>query len=94
MDNNFTHTKAAGTEPFDHEYGVGYQVHHKDWSPFPRINRLRKQFLARPYDIDLDRLRLVTKSYKEHVKCPTMLRVAYAFREVLENENCTSMTRN
>lgn len=86
MDNNFTHTKAAGTEPFDHEYGVGYQVHHKDWSPFPRINRLRKQFLARPYDIDLDRLRLVTKSYKEHVKCPTMLKVAYAFREVLENE--------
>lgn len=30
MENNFTHTTAAGTEAFDHEYGVGYQVHHKD----------------------------------------------------------------
>lgn len=29
-----THTTACGTEPFDKNYCIGYQVHHEDWSPF------------------------------------------------------------
>ena len=56
------HTLASGTEPFDKTYCVGYQVHHEDWSPFPRVNRLRQTFLDRPYEIDLERLRLVTQA--------------------------------
>ena len=42
-----THTNACGTEPFDKVYCLGYQVHHEDWSPFPRVNRLRQDFLDR-----------------------------------------------
>ena len=77
------HTTASGTEPFDKNYCVGYQVHHEDWSPFPRVNRLRQTFLDRGYDIDTQRLRLVTESYQTHPNAPEKLKVAYAFENVL-----------
>ena len=38
------HTTARGTEPYDKVYCLGYQVHHEDWSPYPRINKLRQTF--------------------------------------------------
>ncbi|MGN0983781.1 MAG: glycyl radical protein [Gemmiger sp.] len=79
------HTLASGTEPFDKTYCVGYQVHHEDWSPFPRVNRLRQTFLDRPYEIDLERLRLVTQAYQEHEGEPRKLQCAYAFEKVLLN---------
>lgn len=79
------HTIASGTEPFDQVYSLGYQVHHEDWSPFPRVNRLRQTFLDRPYEVDVERLRLVTESYKEHEGCPRKLQCAYAFEHVLKN---------
>ncbi len=82
-----THTDARGTEPFDKVYCLGYQVHHEDWSPFPRVNRLRQAFLDRKYWIDVERLRLVTEAYKEHPRAPRKLQCAYAFEKVL-NE-CT-----
>lgn len=80
-----THTTARGTEPFDKNYCVGYQVHHEDWSPYPRINRLRQTFLDRGYDVDVERLRLVTESYKAHEGQPEKLKVAYAFDNVLRH---------
>ena len=55
------HTTARGTEPYDKVYCLGYQVHHEDWSPYPRINKLRQTFLDRGYDVDVERLRLVTE---------------------------------
>lgn len=73
----------CGTEPFDHTYSLGYQVHHEDWSPFPRVNHLRQTFLDRPYDIDLERLRLVTEAYQKHETCSAKLRCAYAFENIL-----------
>lgn len=79
------HTDARGVEPFDQTYGLGYQVHHKDWSPFPRVNHLRQTFLDRPYDIDVERLRLVTQSYKEHQGYPRKLQCAYALEHILLN---------
>lgn len=79
------HTNACGTEPFDKNYCIGYQVHHEDWSPFPRVNRLRQTFLDREYYVDVERLRLVTESYKEHEVCPKKLQCAYAFENVLLN---------
>ncbi len=79
-----THTTASGTLPFDHSYGLGYQVGHEDWSPYPRVNRLRQTFLDRPYDIDVERLRLVTEAYKEHESKPQKLKVAYAFENILK----------
>lgn len=79
------HTTAAGTQPFDQTYSLGYEVHHKDWSPFKRVNYLRQTFLDRPYDIDVDRLRLVTEAYKMHETAPKKLQCAYAFEHILLN---------
>ena len=77
------HTQARGTEPYDKVYCLGYQVHHEDWSPYPRINKLRQTFLDRGYDVDVERLRLVTQSYQQHEHLPEKLKVAYAFENVL-----------
>lgn len=79
------HTNARGTEPYDQTYSLGYQVHHKDWSPFARVNKLRQVFLDRPYEIDVERLRLVTEAYQKHEVCPRKLQCAYAFENVLLN---------
>lgn len=78
-------TNATGTEAFDKSYGIGYKVNHEDWSPFPRVNRLRQVFLDRPYEIDVQRLRLVTEAYKQNENAPRMLQCAYAFDNVLRN---------
>ena len=77
------HTTARGTEPYDKVYCLGYQVHHEDWPPYPRINKLRQTFLDRGYDVDVERLRLVTESYQQHEHLPEKLKVAYAFENVL-----------
>ena len=77
------HTTARGTEPYDKVYCLGYQVHHEDWSPYPRINKLRQTVLDRGYDVDVERLRLVTESYQQHEHLPEKLKVAYAFENVL-----------
>lgn len=82
---SFNNTNACGTEPFDITYSLGYQVNHKDWSPFPRVNRLRQTFLDRPYEVDVERLRLVTEAYKKHETSPRKLQCAYAFENILFN---------
>lgn len=79
------HTTACGTQPFDKTYSLGYQVHHEDWSPYPRVNRLRQAFLDRPYDIDVERLRLVTEAYQKHEDAPRKLKCARAFENILLN---------
>jgi pyruvate formate-lyase/glycerol dehydratase family glycyl radical enzyme len=82
---NFNKTNAYGTEPFDQIYSLGYQVNHEDWSPFPRVNNLRQTFLDRPYEIDVERLRLVTEAYKNNESAPRKLQCAYAFENILLN---------
>lgn len=79
------HTTASGVERFDHTYSLGYQVNHDDWSPYKRVNYLRQTFLDRSYDIDVDRLRLVTEAYKKHENAPKKLQCAYAFENILLN---------
>ncbi len=81
------HTTAIGTESYDKNYGLGYQVHHGDWSPFPRVNHLRQTFLDREYYIDIERLRLVTESYKAHEGESRIMNCAYAFENVLLNSD-------
>ena len=62
------HTTARGTEPYDKVYCLGYQVHHEDWSPYPRINRLRQTFLDRGYDVDVERLRPQGKDWNDDLR--------------------------
>lgn len=85
MSVNMKNTSARGTEKFDKIYSLGYQVNHEDWSPYPRVNYLREKFLSRPYDIDVERLRLVTEAYRENETAPRKLQCAYAFENILKN---------
>ena len=76
---------AKGTENYDHTYGLGYKVGHEDWSPFPRVNRLRQTFLDREYYVDVERLRLVTEAYRANEKKTAKIRCAKAFENILLN---------
>lgn len=78
-------TTACGTEPFDKTYSLGYEVNHDDWSPFSRVNHLRQTFLDRSYEVDVERLRLVTDTYKKHETSSRKLKCAHAFANVLLN---------
>lgn len=82
---SMTKITARGTEPYDKTYSLGYVVNHEDWSPFPRVNHLRQTFLDRSYDVDVERLRLVTESYQKHQTGSRKLKCAYAFENVLLN---------
>lgn len=85
MSVNMKNTPARGTENFDKIYSLGYQVNHEDWSPYPRVNYLREKFLSRTYDIDVERLRLVTEAYRNNETAPRKLQCAYAFENILKN---------
>ncbi|MGF1687413.1 formate C-acetyltransferase/glycerol dehydratase family glycyl radical enzyme [Photobacterium japonica] len=78
-------TAARGVDTFDKVYGLGYEVGHDDWSPYPRVNYLRQTFLDRPYEIDVERLRLVTEAFQQHEVAPRILQSAYAFENILLN---------
>ena len=77
--------EAIGTEEYDKDYGLGYSVGHGELSPYPRVNRLRRTFLDRPFVIDVQRALLVTQSYKETEGEPAVIRCAKALEKVLDN---------
>ena len=80
------HTDAIGVVPFDKPYGgIGYQVGHKGWSPYDRVNKLREAWGELPWNIDTTRLRLVTESYQQHENDSPKMQCAYAFAHLLEN---------
>ena len=79
------HTAACGCDAVDQTYSLGYVTGHEDWSPYGRVNRLRQVFLDRPFNIDVERFRNVTASYREHENAPAVLRCAYGFEKILEN---------
>ena len=83
--NDKLHTMACGLDPYDKTYSLGYEVGHGDWSPFPRVNRLRQVFLDRPFNIDNERFRNVTKAYQMYEDLPVKLRCAKAFESILLN---------
>lgn len=77
--------KPIGTEAFDKHYGIGYKVGHDGFSPYQRVNKLRKVFLDRKFNIDIQRARLITQTYKEHPQMSAKLKTAYSLKNILEN---------
>jgi formate C-acetyltransferase len=76
--------RAIGTEKYDQSYGLGYKKGHGDLSPYPRVNRLRKRFLERPFNIDIERAVLVTEAYMENEDKSPVMKCALAFEKVLK----------
>lgn len=61
------HSSASGIVPNDTDYGIlGPQKSSEDsaYSPFPRINRLRKIFQETPMSVDATRVRVYTEVFK------------------------------
>lgn len=79
------HTEARGVDSFDKHYGVGYKVGHDNFSPYGRINSLRKKFLNTEFYIDSQRALLVTESYKNSEHEPAVVRTALATDALLRN---------
>ncbi len=77
--------KACGTEKYDQFYGLGYESGHGEFSPYPRVNRLRRIFLDRSFNIDIERARLVTEAYRENDEASPVMKCALALKNVLEN---------
>lgn len=78
-------SKPHGTEKYDQNYGIGYRVGHDDFSPYERVNKLRKVFLDRKFNIDIQRARLITEVYKNNPDMPVKLKTAYSLKNILEN---------
>lgn len=77
--------KPIGIEAFDKHYGIGYKVGHDGFSPYQRVNKLRKTFLDRKFNIDIQRARLITQTYKENPNLSPKLKTAYALKNILEH---------
>lgn len=80
-----TAKKPAGTEAFDKHYGIGYKVGHDGFSPYSRVNKLRKVFLERKFNIDIQRARLITQTYREKPELSAKLKTAYSLKNILEH---------
>ena len=76
---------AQGYDAYDQYYGVGYEVGHTEYSPFPRVNRARKAFLDTPFLLDTQRGTLVTEAYKAYESYPQQLKVAKAFEHIVNS---------
>ena len=73
-----------GLEPFDKDWGTGVSAMGVDFSPFDRINKLRKDYFSIPASIDAKRTLIWTDVMKHNVNKPYNIRCAEAFREVLK----------
>ncbi len=73
-----------GLEPFDKDWGTGVSAMGEDFSPFDRINKLRKDYFSIPASIDAKRALIRTDVMKHNVNKPYNIRCAEAFREVLK----------
>lgn len=76
---------ACGTEAFDKNYGLGYKVGHEGFSPYERVNKLRSVFLNRKFNIDIQRAKLITETYKNNPEMSQKLKTAYSLKNILEN---------
>ena len=85
--NSIPHTQARGVEPYDKHYGLGYQVRHAEWSPYPRVNRLRRVFLDRPFDIDVERGDTIYSAFDGKVRIASYQRRGYGHYVVIRHDN-------
>lgn len=75
-----------GVEPVDKDWGTGKSgLGEGNFSPYPRMNQLRKEFLDTPHTIDEKRAVIWTEAMKNNIEKPHIVRCSEAFREVLKN---------
>lgn len=81
------HTTASGIVPNDIDYGiVGPQKSSGDgeWSPFPRINNLRKIYQSTPLSVDTTRARVYTEVFKANEAKSMAMKKALSLKKFME----------
>lgn len=80
------HTTACGVEPYDKCFCVGPQKHYDygGFSPYERIETLRKTYREAPMNLDSRRLLAFTEVYKKYQSQPIVLRKALALKKYME----------
>ncbi len=80
------HTTCCGTEPFDKNFGVGPSKHYDygGFSPYERIERLRKLFKETELTLDTGRLMAITEVYKANESKATIVKKALAVKRYTE----------
>lgn len=74
-----------GVDPYDKQYGIGYEQGHKGYSPYPRVNRISDADDITKNPIDVQRALLVTEAYKKYEASPIIIKRARALENVLRN---------
>ncbi len=79
------HTTACGVEPYDKCFGVGQEKHYDygGFSPYERIETLRKTYRALPLTLDTKRLLVFTEVYKNNESLPIVLKKALALKKFM-----------
>jgi len=79
------HTTSCGTEPFDKCFGVGPAKHYdySGFSPYERIETLRKAYREVPLTLDSKRILAFTEVYKNNESLPIVLKKALALKKYM-----------
>lgn len=88
---NLIHTTACGTEPFDKNFGVGAQKKAVTggYSPYPRVEKLRKLYRDTPMTLFSQRALEITDIYKNNPGLPPVIKKAMLIKTFTENNILT-----
>lgn len=78
-------TTACGCDAVDEHYGVGYTENRKELSPYPRINRLRKEHFSQKTRLDSQRILYYTEMFKKYEGASALIKNARALEHCLLN---------
>ncbi len=77
--------KPEVNEPIDKVWGVGSTSMGSDLSPFPRVNKLKKDVLDLDFTVDSQRALLMTESVKQNEGKPRNIVIAESYSHILRN---------
>lgn len=84
MEKKYT-TTACGCDAVDEHYGVGYTENRKELSPYPRINKLRKDHFEQKSRLDSQRILFYTEMFKKYEGSSALIKNARALEHCLRN---------
>ena len=85
MNTNIAHTTSCGIEPYDKHFGVGPQKRYDygGFSPYDRIEKLRKTYRETQLKLDSKRLLVFTEVYKNNEGLSNVLKKALALKKYM-----------
>lgn len=76
---------ACGFDAVDQHYGIGFDPDVTEYSPFPRVNKLRRDCFEQQCYLDSQRVLLYTEAYKKYEAYPLVIKCSRALENCLLN---------